>query len=82
MKVQIPEEWKKEELIKTTTAYGNEVMIPKRYTVAWEAQRKAYEGAKTRGIDISIGVESLEISMSMSRPKKNMLMVFYEKYKN
>ena len=81
MAVQTPKEWEKRECVKTTTAYGNEVMIPRVFISSWEYQRKRYERWKAAGMDSSIGVESLPISMSLSRPTKQMLMVFYEKYR-
>ena len=80
MKVETPKNWENEELVKTTTAYGNEVMIPKRYTKAWETERFCFEEAKKNGIDLSIGVEDSETSMSFTQAKKNALMVFCEKF--
>lgn len=80
--VKTPKHWKNTELVRTTTAYGNEVMIPKDYIDAWEAERQVYESSKSKNIDLSVGVENLELSMSLSAEKKNALLVFYEKYQD
>ena len=81
MAVKTPKEWEQMECVKTTTAYGNEVMVPKIHIKSWEAQRRNWTRIKAEaGIDISTMVPSLPISMSLSPPTKKMLMVFFEQY--
>lgn len=79
--MKTPDHWAEEPCVETTTAYGTEVMVPKRIFDSWETERAIYEKALSMGQDLSIGVEDLEISMSMSRSKKDALLVFYEKYR-
>ena len=81
MAVKTPKEWEQMECVKTTTAYGNEVMIPKQLIRDWEHLRARWNSIKAEaGIDISTMVSSLPISMSLSPPTKKMLMVFFEQY--
>ncbi len=55
MAVETPAYWdtdvELQEKIPETTAYGNPVMIPKRYQSAWELQHEMLEFCKKRGID-------------------------------
>lgn len=80
MEVKTPKHWQKMELVKTTTAYGNEVMVPKTLMKGWKALMETNELALKNGGDMSIGVENYNHSASLSHERRNAIMVFYEKY--
>ena len=67
-------------LVKETTAYGNEVMIPQKFMEGWEGLRELHELALKKGGDLSIGVEEYNHTTSVQHERRNVLMVFYEKY--
>lgn len=80
MAVKTPKHWEKMERAKTTTAYGNEVMVPKILMKGWRAIMETNELALKIGGDMSIGVENYNHSAPLSHERRNALMVFYEKY--
>lgn len=80
MAVKTPKHWQNEELIKATTAYGHEVMIPKKIMKGWEGLTETHELALKNGADLSIGVEEYNHTASVQHERRNAILVFYEKY--
>ena len=66
------------ELVEAETAYGNKVMIPKRYINGWHTAKLTKDAMEARGLDPLDGLEILEETNPMHY---DLELVFYEIYK-
>lgn len=82
MAIETPAYWDEDETllekVLETTAYGNPVMIPKRYQSGWESARMMQEYCKKKGEDpLTCWQES-----DPMRPRAyDMMMVYWELYR-
>ena len=80
MVVKTPKYWKNERfqpLIEVETAYGNRVMIPKRYINGWQTAKMAKKESERLGLNVLAG---LEIHKETNELYYDLERVFYEIY--
>ena len=75
-KIKTPRYWSDptlyKEHIEVETAYGNKVLIPKRFSDAWEMCKLRKESMEKLGLDVLAGLENSGFDVEL---------VFYERYK-